>query len=395
AQRKNITNTEISTWNEEINTLQNTVADVVRNSRKKVALEQDKINNTYTTSYPGVLVAKANESNLSVLNQKLFLTEKLYNYIADKKTETEGSMPLTEGSFIQKATLPRESSNANATVVWILAIIFGLLTGSIAAFIMGMLLKSFRQPASAAQNESSIARIANIENENKKNLSTQFKNLCTKMLLQREAGEKQIITVTSDSSGQGKTFIATHLAKSFAALDLNVLVLDMNFANPSIEENFETQTSYTLADVLQKQVGIQEAVQITSIPGLDILTAGNFVNGINSLIATNSMNKILNELKGHYDFIIIDAADTTNSLDAMPCMKFSNLTLFVSNLKSDEQDISNRVSQIKADYHIENIHLVSNNIKLSKKQKPSKAVIRNLDSVPKTPFLKKVALWFY
>ena len=261
-------------------------------------------------------------------------------------------------------------------------------------------MKSSATNGATTENENSISWFANIENQSKKNLSPQFRELCTKMLLHREIGEKQIITVTSDSRGKGKSFVATHLAKSLATLDLNVLIIDMNLENPSIEENFETQSSYTLADVFQKHIGIQEAVQITSIPGLDILTAGNFAFGINSLIATNSINKILNELKEHYDFIIMDASDTTSSMDAIPCMKFSHSTLFVMNQAATEQNVFDKISQIKADYHIKNIFFISNNIKYSKKQSSVKTIQLNTekdrgDSVPKTPFLKRVALWFY
>jgi cellulose biosynthesis protein BcsQ len=107
------------------------------------------------------------------------------------------------------------------------------------------------------------------------------------------------------------------------------------------------------------------------------------------------MGKILNELKEHYDFIIMDSSDTTNSVDALACMKFSNHTFYLVNPKTDEQTVFNKVSKIKTEYHIENILFILNNVKPSKKQKSERSIIRNLETATKTPFLKKVALWFY
>ncbi len=401
-QKNNSAETDVLKLDEEINSLKNTLADVVRNTRKKIALQQDKIYNLLASAIinPGFRVTSAKENIPALQNQNLYLTEKLYNYFVEKRTEAQGALPLTENCLIQKAALPREPANASAIVVWALAIILGLLTGSIAAFILNRFLKPFGANESTSENQNSLSYFASIENGTKKDLSTQFGNLCTKTLLLRAAGEKQIITVTSDSVAEGKTFVATNLAKSLVSFDLNILVIDMNLENPSVEENFETTVNYTLAEVLQKQIGIQEAVQITSIPGLDILRAGNLPYGINTLVATNHIAKILNELKGHYDVIIIDASDVTKSMDAIPCIKFSNSTLFVVKAGTDQKSVLEKTKQIITDFHIENILFVMNNVKLSGKHKRKKIIRQNQEknqdgASAKVPFLKKVALWFY
>jgi tyrosine-protein kinase Etk/Wzc len=253
------------------------------------------------------------------------------------------------------------------------------------------------------QATTSVERLpwlANIRMQNHKKSSLQFQNLCTKMLLLTEAGEKQIITITSEEKGDGKTFIVRHLAKSLVALDLNVLIVDLNLINPSIGEQFEIQINYTLTDVLHKHVAIHEAIQITAIPNLDILAAGQLPFGINSLIATNRIGKILTELKEHYDYIIIDSADTTNAMDAIPSMKLGNITLYIAKEKCDEQFVLDKVFKIKTSYNIENVFFLSNNFKHSKKSGQVRPASKNLEKskdivVTKRPFLKRVALWFY
>jgi tyrosine-protein kinase Etk/Wzc len=398
--KKNAADEDASKLTEEINALQNTVADVVRNTRKKIALQQDRIYALMATADHGFSVPATKENNIPASNQNLYLTEKLYNYIADKKTEIQGSMLFTAGSFVQKATLPRRPCNANTTVIWILALMFGLITGSIAVLILNRFLKPGVAGKAITEDQNSISYFASVENGNKKDTSAQFRDLCTKTLLLRQAGEKQIITVTSDASGEGKSFVATHFAKSLASLDLNVLVIDMNLQAPSVEENFETKSNYTFADVLQKRVGIQEAVQITSIPGLDILTAGNLPHGINSLVATNNISKILNELKEHYDAVIIDASDTTSSTNAMPCMKFSNSTFYIVKEGADEKIVLEKTEQIKTDLNIEKIFFILNKVKHPGKQKHRKTAHQSEEKDQRgmpaqTSFLKKVALWFY
>ncbi|MEO5570060.1 MAG: AAA family ATPase [Bacteroidia bacterium] len=392
----NVPDAEATALDEEIIALKNTLADVIRNTRKKIALQQEKIYNLIPQENQEPSIAVVKEDNPDLQKQNLYLTEKLFNYMADKRTEMQSSLAFSEHNFIQKATLPREPSNANATIVWILAIISGFIIGCIAAFVFNKILKLSKNTTEDVESETSLSYFANIEDGNKKDLSTPFKSLCTKVLLLRNEGEKQIITVTSDEPGAGKTFVATHLAKSLASLDLNILLVDMNLSNPSVEEKFETRVNCTLANVLQKQNSIQEAVQITSFPGLDILIAGEFPNGMNSLIATNNISKILNELKGHYDVILIDAADTSNSNDAMPCIKFSNSTLFVVKTGVDERQVAAQTAQIKTEYKIETIYFISNDVKKTTKKKPHQSKRNNKEiAVAAPPFMKRAALWSY
>ena len=49
-----------------------------------------------------------------------------------------------------------------------------------------------------------------------------------------------MITFASTGKGEGKTFIATHFAQAFAAMDKKVLVLDMNIKNPAVASHFDT-----------------------------------------------------------------------------------------------------------------------------------------------------------
>src|SRR6185436_18604674 len=293
----------------------------VRNTRKKIALQQDRIYNLLaTTDNNSKGVLQKTENDLSAPNQNVYLAEKLYNYVAEKKTEMQGTILLSASSFVQKATLPRNESNANATVIWILFLLFGLTTGCVAVFIRNIFVRKTGSDNTIIKDQNVISYLATIDNRNKKDTSIQFREICTKMLLLRKAEEKQIFTITSCFSGEGKSFISSQIARSFASIDLKVLIIDMNLENPSVEESFDTRSSYSLSDVLQKRVALEEAVQITSIPGIDILTAGNFPHGINSMVTTNGISKVLNDLKSHYDIILIDSSDITSSFDAIPCM---------------------------------------------------------------------------
>lgn len=391
----------------EISFLKNTIAEGIRNTRKKVALQKNEINSQIASTKASFSVLPERESDLQTLNRNLYLVEKRYNYLADKRTEAiyAKALPYAQNKLIQKADLPQEPINTEASTVWMLAILFGLITGRLAAFI----LSKFKKPAITDRNaidiQQSIPYFASIENGSKKDISVQFSNICTKLLVKRQETRKQIITVTSTTAGEGKTFISTQLGKSLAALDLKVLLLDMNSENPSLDCIFELSTNQTLAEVIQKQNQFQEAVQLTSIPDLDVMIGGNFPNGINSLIAANKISQVLDELQKHYDYIIIDTTNTINSIEAIPLMKISDINLYVVNSGADANSVFENAEHIRSDYNLDNLFFILNKItgtinhtgsQISKKSF-SRVILKDSEhqNSERIPFLRKVALWFY
>lgn len=392
----------------EINFLKNTIAEGIRNTRKKVALQKDEINKQIANTKETFSIVPEKESNLQTLNRNLYLIEKLYNYLVDKRTEAMYSsvMPIDRSDLIQKATLPNEPINTKASTIWLMAMLMGLITGLIAVVAKGKNKKQIITSRKNIDKQQSIPYFAGIVDGNKIDISKQFDKICTKLLVLRERNEKQIIAITSAGANEGKSFIAVQLAKSLAALDLKVLVVDMNLEKQEIENLFDVKANFSLADVFEKQIELQEAVQITSIPYLDILIAGEMTQGINNLLASNKLLKTMNELKKHYDFIIVDTSNTNNAIDAIPIMKLSNLNLYVIKSGSGVDDVFENVEKIKNDFNISNIHFLlnmtsikynpgssnSNSKSFPRRNKPSSNDQTPAESMP---FLKRAALWFY
>ena len=394
-----------ATLNSEIDLLKNTIAEGVRNTRKKTTLQTEEINRQIAITKSGFGSFPEKESQLQTLNRNLYLVEKLYNYLVDKRTEAmyEGAIPIAKNASIRAATLPREPINMNAGTVWIFAILIGLLTGCICTLIGGKFKRQTITNRKSIDERKSIPFFGNIESRNSESMTSAFRNICTKLLVLRNENQKQAITVTSANAGDGKTFFVSHLAKTLAASDLKVILISMNAFGEELEKIFNVQPQHTLAEVFQKKINLQEAVCITNIPDLDILAGGMLTEGINSLLINHKMGSIFNELKQHYDFIIIDSPDTKSSEDSIPLMKSSDINLFIVPHGSDAPQTFETAENLRNDFKIENLFFVLNNtsgtgMKFKSTLKTRQGATLN-DSVNKhaepTTFLKRVAMWFY
>ena len=171
-----------------------------------------------------------------------------------------------------------------------------------------------------------------------------------------------MVTVTSTQQGEGKSTVARNLAKAFASLDKKVLLVDMSPVNPSLENMFDVRADQTMADVYQKNTNLHEAINITSIPNVDLLTAGQLQKGINTLLVSTKTGNIIDEIKKLYDIVLFDTPEVSNYMDAIPLMKTSDLNLYVVKANTTSQELISQAEMIRNDYQIDNMYFVLNAI---------------------------------
>ncbi len=86
-----------------------------------------------------------------------------------------------------------------------------------------------------------------------------YKVLRTRVLQQMQQNEWTTLAVTSPRPDEGKTLTAINLSISMALkLDYTVLLVDLDFRNPSIHDRFGFQPEYGLNDYLAGRVQLDK-----------------------------------------------------------------------------------------------------------------------------------------
>jgi len=137
-----------------------------------------------------------------------------------------------------------------------------------------------------------------------------FKIIRGTILYNKNRTTPKAIMITSAFPGEGKTFVASNLAISFAmGLNENVLLIDSDLRRPSIHEIFGIKNSYGLCEHLQEKKDISEILVKTNIKKLTLLLAGKQPSNPVELLSSKKMELFINEAKNRYQdrFIILDA----------------------------------------------------------------------------------------
>ncbi len=124
-----------------------------------------------------------------------------------------------------------------------------------------------------------------------------------------------LIMVSSSVPGEGKTFTAINLAMSIAMeLDSTALLVDADVSRPSVLERLGLPPSGGLLDVLtDPALALSDVLLRTNVERLSILPAGTPKPQATELLASDAMNRLLEDMATRY-------ADRVLVFDAPPLL---------------------------------------------------------------------------
>lgn len=129
--------------------------------------------------------------------------------------------------------------------------------------------------------------------------------------------EVKMVAFTSCSENEGKTTVTLHIAKSFAELGKQVLVIDADLRKSVMAgRNTDAKNPKGLSEVLIGLENLENCVFHTQYSGLDIMFAGKYPPNPVELLGSKYFSTLLQEAKKAYDYIFIDTPPLGPVIDA-------------------------------------------------------------------------------
>jgi capsular exopolysaccharide synthesis family protein len=155
-----------------------------------------------------------------------------------------------------------------------------------------------------------------------------FLTLHSSLRLKDESKHAKVILTTSTIPGEGKTFMTTNIALTFAAHGERVVVVDCDLRKPNIHKSFRVENLKGLIDVITGTATLDEVIVHNLHPNLDVIPAGGRAKNPTQILNSKNFELTLSELKKRYDRVFIDTPPLAAVSDAMIVLPLCDGSIF-------------------------------------------------------------------
>ena len=145
------------------------------------------------------------------------------------------------------------------------------------------------------------------------------------------------VVVTSPTQGDGKSTVALNVAIAMGELEPRVLLVDADLRRASLHHKLRMKNERGLSDILVGRSQLEDVVQGTRYPGLDLLTSGTPTPNPIKLLESGRMDEFLREAQERYRCVVIDGTALSVNVDSAVVARKADGTVIV--LSANQTDL--------------------------------------------------------
>ena len=298
----------------------------------------------------------------------------LYTFLLEKREENALVLAATtpKGKIVDNAYSSVKPIEPKTSIVLFTALLF-----SIVIPIFLIYLKQLFNTKFSTQDElQEIARTPVIgeicHNRHKRKLVVRpqktssivelFRLIRTNIQFMLSKESNNVILVTSSVSGEGKSFVSTNIAASFALLGKKVALVGMDIRSPKLAEYLELKAAPGVTAYLSKNnVTIDEIAQkLPEIDGLDVYVGGVIPPNPSELLQSERLSQFINELRQRYDMVFIDSAPVAMVSDSLSLVGHADAVVYVTRANYTKRNLVKYANDLVARGQLRNVAMVIN-----------------------------------
>jgi tyrosine-protein kinase Etk/Wzc len=189
-----------------------------------------------------------------------------------------------------------------------------------------------------------------------------FRGLRTRMDFFTRDIQSPVVLLTSSMSGEGKTFSAINLASAYSLAGKKTLLVGFDLRRPNLANIFNLRDADGLTNYLIGKSAIKDVIYKADYENLYILPSGAIPPNPGELASSEKAQVIFNELKGEYDFIVVDSPPIGIVSDIYPIAELADVVMMVvRHGRTKKNVLSSTLMEIES-YGLKGISLIVNGI---------------------------------
>lgn len=216
------------------------------------------------------------------------------------------------------------------------------------------------------------AERAIVVRENRNELMEEvFRSVRTNLQYMLQEGQK-VILFTSTTSGEGKSFNAGNLACSLAFMGKKVVIVGLDIRKPGLNKVFhlshkEAGISQYLSD--PEHTDLLSLCQASTVSSnLYILPGGTIPPNPTELVARQALDDAIQQLKVHFDYVILDTAPIGMVTDTQLIARVADLSVYVCRSNYTAKSEFKLINELQQDGKLPHLCVLINGIDMNKRE---------------------------
>lgn len=330
--------------------------------------------------------APAQERRFVSIQRQQEIKAGLYLMLLQKREENNIALAATANNakIIDDALADDVPISPNKKIIYLAALVLGF--GIPVAIIYILSLLSYR-----IEGHSDVERLTRVpvigdvplndsdekyaiavrENDNDIMAET-FRSLRTNLLFMLGDPDKKVILVTSTTSDEGKTFIASNLAVSLALLGKKVVIVGLDIRKPGLNKVFHIshkERGITQYLVAPQSTDLRSMIQSSDLSAnLHILPGGTIPPNPTELLARKSLDDAIELLKKDYDYVVLDTAPIGMVTDTQLIARVADISVYVCRADYTHKNDYQLINELYANKRLPGLCTVINGLDMKKKK---------------------------
>ncbi|MAI43814.1 MAG: polysaccharide biosynthesis tyrosine autokinase [Opitutales bacterium TMED207] len=187
----------------------------------------------------------------------------------------------------------------------------------------------------------SVSKSHIVTSTTNRHVTENFRSMLSYLKINDQTKNSNVFLLTSTVPSEGKSFISSNLALSFASNGEKVLLLDGDLRLPNVAKSLQLENESGVLDYIQGEGTFDSYIAKEVYPNLDILASGGKAKNPTAILNDSKFESMLLQLRDRYDKIIIDSPPLAAVSDSLNIVPLVDAVIYVIKYDSVKKSLAN------------------------------------------------------
>lgn len=347
------TRTALEQTEQELRNAVDSAAEVVLNNLRKARTDFQNAEQRITEKRSEVIDLQRLRVEYNSMERNLEVNRQLYQYLYSRMQQalTQATDDVQTARVVDVARPAIKPSSPNPRVNLTAGLFGGILLGFGMVFLLALLDDKVKTAFDIESNiglpligivpriskgESKTNARAAEEGDDRHTVEA-FRGIHSTLKLNEESKQAKVVLTTSTIPSEGKSFVTTNLAFTFASHGEKTIVVDGDLRMPNIATSLGLESKVGLLQVLNGEAELDGAIIRGVAPNVDVLVTGGRTKNPTQMLGSDRFASVLQELRARYDKVLIDSPPLAPVSDALNVLPFVDGVLYVIRFNTVKQ----------------------------------------------------------